>query len=219
MKPVNFNIKSLEIVFETIGKRIIRWKYYLPIINLILFFSVIGFAVICILLIYNPPEQMPRLSRHEESPLDVKSLPSLSTDAKPLDAYDLIMLNNPFSSTRTPWTSLETPVAASKTEAKTDVGQEEGEGEGEDSEQSPVSQQKHAGSGPKIALQGILIFGSNKKALIENPDRSKSDKQFIFVEEGEDIGGYKVKSIEPDQVKLDWHGEELILVMRSTQNK
>lgn len=217
MKSVHFNTKSFDIVFETIGKKIIRWKYYLPIINLILFFSVIGFAGICILLIYNPPERIPRLIKHDESPLDIKPLPSLSIDAKPLDAYDLIMLNNPFSSTRTSWTSPETAIIPSKTEEKTDVGQEEGAGE--EIEQSSVSQQKHAGSGPKISLQGILIFGSNKKALIENPDRSKSDKQFIFVGEGEDIGGYKVKSIEQDQVKLDWYGEEVILVMRSTQNK
>ena len=219
MKSTHFNTKSLNIVFATIGKKIIRWKYYLPIINLILFFSVVGFAGICILFIYNPPEQMPSRVRHEESSLAVKPLPLLSIDAKPLDTYELIMLNNPFSSTRTPWISAETSVMAPKTEAKTDTGREEGEGGGEEIEQTAVSQQKHAGSGPKISLQGILIFGSNKKALIENPDRSKSDKQFIFVGEGEDIGGYKVKSIEQDQVKLDWYGEEVILVMRSTQNK
>ena len=64
-----------------------------------------------------------------------------------------------------------------------------------------------------------MILGDIRKALIENPDKTKNKNNFIFIEEGEEVAEYKVKNIEQDQVKLDWYGEEHIVNMRSNIKK
>jgi hypothetical protein len=38
-----------------------------------------------------------------------------------------------------------------------------------------------------------------------------SGKRTLYVEEGEEIEGYTVTSIESDQIRLDWRGEEFIV--------
>lgn len=67
----------------------------------------------------------------------------------------------------------------------------------------------------KIILYGIIMAGENKKALINNPKRGAGRKKSLYVEEGDDIEGYKVKSIESDLIKLDWQGEEIIVELYS----
>jgi hypothetical protein len=139
----------------------------------------------------------------------VKISPLLPLDAapKPINQYELILSNNPFSPNRTAWAPPETKAVPKHLE-------EEIVQSGENQQQK-----KPRGTPKKITLRGILILGSTKKALIENPDQTKNKKPFIFIEEGEEIAEYKVKNIEPDQIKLDWYGEEQVVVMRSNIKK
>lgn len=72
-----------------------------------------------------------------------------------------------------------------------------------------------AGKPKKIILHGIVIAGSIKKALINNPLKGVSKKKTMYVEEGDELEGYKVTSIERDRIKLDWHGEEIVVTLYS----
>lgn len=78
---------------------------------------------------------------------------------------------------------------------------------------------KNQGNPKPIKLFGILILGDVKKALILNPDREKNKSAYIFIEEGESIVDYKVKNIEKDRIKLDWYGQEHVVVMRANIRK
>ncbi|TVM00313.1 MAG: hypothetical protein CV087_14370 [Candidatus Brocadia sp. WS118] len=202
----SLKIKLLRVAVEPFVKKIKQWKHYLPIINLFLFTGVISLAVICVLLVYYPPEISMKPDKGEEGiPLKNNLLPSLQSDMKPIQNYELILSNNPFSPNRTVWAPL-----GAKTEPK----------QHEEGVVQPVeNQHKPRGTPKKITLRGILILGNTRKALIENPDQTSNKKPFIFIEEGEEIAEYKVKNIEPDQVRLDWYGEEQIVVMRSNIKK
>ena len=205
MKSINLNIKSLQPLIETFGKKVKQWKHYLPIINLALLIGIAGLAIICVLLVYHPPENITKPERLTEETLFKKNpLTPLAVDSKSVDYYELMLSNNPFSPNRTAWNPPET---------KTDSKQEEG------AAQSIENQQKPKGTPKKITLRGIMILGDTRKALIENPDTTKNKKPFVFIEEGEEIAEYKVKNIEQDHVKLDWYGEEHIVIMRSNIKK
>lgn len=205
MRSININTKALQIVIETFNKKVKRWKYYLPMFNLILFIGVTSLAIICVLLVSYPQRNTIKSEKYgEEISLKKISLPPLLTDTKTINYYEPILSNNPFSPSRTRW---------NPPEIKMNSIPEEG------IVQSVVNQQKPKGTPKKITLQGILIIGNTRKALIENPDKMNNNKPFIFIEEGEEIAEYKVKSIEPDQIKLDWYGEEQVIVMNSTIKK
>ena len=73
-------------------------------------------------------------------------------------------------------------------ETKTDSKHEEG-----GVAQPEENQQKPKGTPKKITLRGIMILGDTRKALIENPDKTKNKNNFIFIEEGEEVVEYKVK--------------------------
>lgn len=202
MKSININTKSLWFVIETFGKKVKLWKHYLPIINLVLLIGVIYLTVVSVLLVYSPPDDAIKSEKYgEEIPMKIDPLPPLDMDAKPINDYELILSNNPFSPNRTAWAPPETKAESKKQE--------------EAIVQATENQQKPRGTPRKITLRGTLILGGIRKALIENPDQAVNKKPFIFIEEGEEIAEYKVKNIEPDQIKLDWYGEEQIVVMRS----
>lgn len=202
MKSININTKSLWFVIETFGKKVKLWKHYLPIINLVLLIGVIYLTVVSVLLVYSPPDDAIKSEKYgEEIPMKIDPLPPLDMDAKPINDYELILSNNPFSPNRTAWAPPETKAESKKQE--------------EAIAQATENQQKPRGTPRKITLRGTLILGGIRKALIENPDQAVNKKPFIFIEEGEEIAEYKVKNIEPDQIKLDWYGEEQIVVMRS----
>ncbi|GJQ59544.1 MAG: hypothetical protein D8M57_09405 [Candidatus Scalindua sp. AMX11] len=63
----------------------------------------------------------------------------------------------------------------------------------------------------KIILYGIIMADKVKKAMINNPKVGVRDKKTLYIEEGEDVEGYKVKSIEKDKIILDWQGNEMVL--------
>jgi len=67
----------------------------------------------------------------------------------------------------------------------------------------------------KFILHGIIITENIKKALINNPMPGLKKKRTLYVEEGDIIEGYRVISIEPDQIMLDWHGEDIIVELYS----
>ena len=166
MKPININTKSLQFVIETFGKKIMQWKHYLPLINLALLIGVAGLAITCVLLVYKPSENITKPVKQGEETLRKKnSLPPLSSDAKTTDSYELILSNNPFSPNRTAWNPPET---------KTDSKHEEGAAQPEENQQKPK------GTPKKITLRGIMILGDTRKALIENPDKTKNKNNFIF---------------------------------------
>lgn len=75
----------------------------------------------------------------------------------------------------------------------------------------PTLKKKPTRKPRKIVLHGIVIAGSVKKALINNPKTGFTKKRNIYVVEGEEFEGYKVTSIESDHIKLDWEGEEIII--------
>ena len=207
MKSVNINIKSLQLFIKNFGKKIKQWKHYLPIINLALLIGVASLAIICVLLVYHPPENITKPEKHiEETLLKKKPLVPLSIDNKTADYYELMLSNNPFSPNRTVWNPPQT---------KTNSRQEEGAAQSAENQQKP----KGTGTPKKITLRGIMILGDTRKALIENPDQTKNKKPFVFIEEGEEIAEYKVKNIEQDQVTLDWYGEEHIIIIRSNIKK
>lgn len=207
MKSISMNTKAIWFALETFRKRVKQWKHYLPIINLVLFIGAVSLAVICVLLVYYPPENTIKPEKYvKEIPEKSNALPPLHTDNKPINDYELILSRNPFSPTRSAWAPPETKTGP---KSPPDGGI-----------QQPIeSQPKPRGTPKKITLRGILILGNTKKALIENPDQTVNKKPFIFIEEGEEIAEYKVKNIEPDQIKLDWYGEEQIVVMRSNIRK
>ena len=75
-----------------------------------------------------------------------------------------------------------------------------------------------AGKPKKIILHGVVIAGDLKKALINNPLKGVSKMKTLYVEEGDELEGYKVTSIEKDLIRLDWHGEEIIIMLYSGLN-
>lgn len=210
MKPISLNVKSLQPIFEKFGKKAKQWKYYLPILNLALFIGVISLAVMCVLLVYYPPVAITKSEKNQkEAPLRYSALPAITVDAKPMDSYAAIAANNPFSPTRSQWNQQQTQQP--KTEPNNNIV--------EDGEKPAAQKQKTRGSQAKLTLQGIMIIGNERKALIENPNKSNSGKPFIFVSEGEEIAEYTVKKIDSDQIILDWYGEEVTVVMRSNIKK
>ncbi len=211
MKPISINVKSLQPIFEKLGKKVKQWKYYLPILNLTLFIGVISLAVICVLLVYYPPVAITKSEKNQKDPpLQYSALPPIAVDAKPMDAYEAIAAHNPFSPTRSQWNQQQTqqPKIEPKNNNTT-----------EDNENPSAQKQKSKGAPVKLTLQGIIIIGNERKALIENPNKANSGKPFVFVSEGEEIAEYKIKKIDSDQIILDWYGEEVTIVMRSNIKK
>jgi hypothetical protein len=114
----------------------------------------------------------------------------------PLSEYDFIASHNPFSPNRKDWL-----VKTSDSGRPVKI---------------PVSMAL-ASSGStrsvpfdKITLYGTLILADKKKALISHPAPAVGQKPFVIVQEGEEIGGYLVKSIEEKQIILERGGQEFV---------
>lgn len=172
---------------------------------------VINFALICVVIIlsiisasiyfFMPVMDDSKLSRiadiQEDNSLpDIESIDIDLSEEKPLTygSYSTISAKNVFSPQRKEWVA---KVAIPKSI-------------------EPVKKRfpkKKALSGKprKIILHGIVIAGDIKKALIRNPMTGVRGKKTLYVEEGEEIEGYTVTSIESDQIRLDWQGEEIIV--------
>ena len=127
---------------------------------------------------------------------------SLDIEAKNVDTYSVITKMNIFSPQRKEWIVKAVIPDPSKLAKK----------------KKPARKKTLAGKPKKIVLHGIVIAGDIKKALISNPLTGVSSKKTLYVEEGEEFEGYTVTSIESDQIRLDWQGEEIIVTLYSGLN-
>jgi len=129
-------------------------------------------------------------------PVDVE--PS-DIEEKKVDAYAVIAEKNVFSPQRKEWVVkvvVPNPSELAKNEK--------------------LAQKKSLAVKPKkIVLHGIVMAGDMRKALISNPLTGVSNKKTLYVEEGEELEGYMVTSIESDLIRLDWQGEEIIVTLYS----
>jgi hypothetical protein len=209
---LKINTHYLQIIAKILTEKLRRWKNYLPVINLILLVSFLGMVGISVLLVYKPPEDTIKRSDFiEKAPDNKKQLTFLDKDKKTIDDYETLLSNNPFSQDRSDWRPSEKKI-------KTAIAKRDPLPKKE--EPIPkVEEQKPKGNPKPIKLFGILILGDVKKALILNPDREKNKSAYIFIEEGESIVDYKVKNIEKDRIKLDWYGQEHVVVMRANIRK
>ncbi len=172
---------------------------------------VINFALICIVIIlgiisasmyfFSPVINDSELSRVADIREDVVLPDIKSIDVNPPEEnklsegnYNIISAKNAFSPQRKEWVvkvAIPKPIKSVR---------------------KRISRKKSLSGKPKkIVLHGIVIAGDIKKALIKNPRTGVSKKKTLYVEEGEEIEGYIVTSIESDQIRLDWRGEEIIV--------
>jgi type II secretory pathway component PulC len=61
--------------------------------------------------------------------------------------------------------------------------------------------------GKKIVLYGVVLFQNRKSALISNPVSGKDAQPYVWVREGEHIGGLKMVEIEKDFAVLRERGQ------------
>ncbi len=122
------------------------------------------------------------------------------------DFYNIIATRNVFSPQRKDWV------------VKAVIPKAHGFANKSKTKKTKTRKKAFAGKPKKFILHGILIAGNIKKALIKNPLQGVRKEKTLYVEEGEDLDGYKVKSIEKDRIKLDWHGEEIIVLLYSGIN-
>ncbi len=133
---------------------------------------------------------------HVVEPVDVESL---DVEEKKVDTYAVIAKKNVFSPQRKEWVVKAVIPNPSQLAKK----------------KRPARKKVLAAKPKKIVLHGIIMAGDMRKALISNPMKGVSNKKTLYVEEGEEIEGYKVISIESDQIRLDWQGEEIIVTIYS----
>lgn len=114
----------------------------------------------------------------------------------PLSEYDFIASHNPFSPNRKDWLV--------KTSDSGRLAKIPGS--------MALASSGSTRSVPfdKITLYGTLILADKKKALISHPAPAIGQKPFVIVQEGEEIGGYLVKSIEEKQIILEKGGQEFV---------
>lgn len=184
-------------------KKLSSSKYLLPLANLILIcIVIILFAISGVFYFSSPVKDISKvagsieLQENEDgynkgifSGVD-KALGQIKTN----DDYSVISNRNIFSSERKEWVtnaSILKTISVVKREIK--------------KKNTPSRQPR------KIILYGVILAGDIKKALINNPRMGAGRKRTLYVVEGEDVEGYKVKSIESDHIKLDWQGEEIIV--------
>ena len=188
----------------------------LHVANLALFSVVIMLTIVGVLLYYlMPVTDISELSKmievqEEGTILDTESV---DVDLKKEDvieneAFSVISKKNVFSHERKEWVVKAVIPKAFELEKKKKV-------KGEMAKKALAKKKALAGKPKKIILHGIVISGSIKKALINNPLKGVSKKKTLYVEEGDELDGYKVTSIEKDRIKLDWHGEEIVVPLYS----
>ncbi len=142
--------------------------------------------------------------------LDTESVDVDSKKEKVIEyeSFSVIAERNLFSHERKEWVVKAVIPKASQLKTKRLAKKE--------MEKKSLAQKKAlAGKPKKIVLHGIVMAGVLKKALINNPLKGVSKKKTMYVEEGEELEGYRVTSIEKDRIKLDWHGEEIVIMLYS----
>ena len=73
--------------------------------------------------------------------------------------------------------------------------------------------------GIRFALFGIVINGDEKKALISNFEKKKAtDKEYIWLKEGDKIGTLNVSEIQPDQITITERGNTYTIRLSDQDN-
>ncbi len=182
-------------------------KYLLSLINLILICIVIILCIVSIVIFVIPSTKgMPTAFKAIENQNDN----IVFTGSNPIDAmfskeekqsnedYGIISTKNIFSPDRKEWIAkVSIPKPTKKAKKKF------------------PKKRSLAKKTKKFILHGIIITENIKKALINNPMSGLKKKRTLYIEEGDVIEGYRVISIEPNQIMLDWHGEDIIVELYS----
>jgi hypothetical protein len=193
----------------------------LHVANLALFGVVIILTISSALIYYLMPiTDVSELSRT----IDVQALETdhdtESSDTESVDAdskkeivienegFNVINERNVFSHKRTEWVVKAVIPKSSDLKNKKRA-------RGDLAKRSLAKKKALAGKPKKIILHGVVIAGNLKKALINNPLKGVSKNKTLYVEVGDELDGYKVTSIEKDRIRLDWHGEEIVITLYS----
>ncbi|KHE93174.1 MAG: hypothetical protein K8F52_08305 [Candidatus Scalindua rubra] len=147
--------------------------------------------------------------RDTESPgTKLVGVDSKKDDVIEVEAFGIIAERNVFSHERKEWVVKALIPKSSELKNKKMVR--------DDLAKKALAKKKAlAGKPKKIVLQGVVIAGDLKKALINNPSKGVSKMKTLYIEEGDELEGYKVTSIEKDRIRLDWHGEEIVIMLYS----
>lgn len=182
-------------------------KYLLSLINLILICIIIILCIVSIFLFFLPPAKV-ILTTHKM--IENQDDNTVFTASNPIDMifskeeklsdedYSIISTKNIFSPDRKEWIT-KAPIQKTPKVKKEKL-----------LKKPPLARKTK-----KFILYGIIITGNIKKALIKNPTPGLTRKTTLYVEEGDEIEGYKVTSIESNRIRLDWHGEEIIVELYS----
>lgn len=196
-------MKKIQFYTEKAANYFIRWKDYLPITNIALFCIVVVLAVIMASLVFlpvsgiNPEEyESEKLKEFEKSGLISQKL-----DLPSSNEFDFIQTHNPFSPSRTDWEiAVDRPPDPPPTP---DVAVK-------------IEKPRPTITTDRIKLYAILMFGDTRVALIENLNiSSNSPDKYVYVKQGDDIGGYTVKKIESNSLIVEWNEEETVIRLYS----
>ena len=203
-----FNIKKLfqgnkstvQIPMNTLyGSKCLFYVTNLALICIVIMLSIISVSIYFFMPVVDVSELSEKVNIQEAEealPVDVESI---DVEEKKVDAYAVIAKKNVFSPQRKEWVVKAVIPNLSELAKK-----------------KKLARKKVSAVKPKkIVLHGIVIAGDMRKALISNPLTGVSKKKTLYVVEGEEIEGYKVISIESDQIRLDWQGEEFIITLYS----
>ena len=203
-----FNIKKLfqdnkskvQISMNTLyGSKCLFYVANLALICIVIMLSIVSVSIYFFMpaLDVSVLSEKVNIQEAEEAlPVDVESF---DVEGKKVDAYAVIAKKNVFSPQRKEWVVKAVIPNPSELAKK----------------KKPARRKVRAAKPRKIVLHGIIMAGDMRKALISNPLTGVSKKKTLYVEEGEEIEGYKVISIESDQIRLDWQGEEIIVTIYS----
>ena len=187
-------------------------KCLLHVTNIALFGIVMILAIVSVCLYcFMPVEDVTKLTKITGARGVDKIFPdpeSVGTDPGSKDElegdyYNIIATRNVFSPQRKDWV------------VKAAIPKASGFANKSQRKKPKTRKKAFAGKPKKFILHGILIAGDIKKALIKNPLKGVRKEKTLYVVEGDDLDGYKVKSIEKDRIKLDWNGEEIVVLLYS----
>jgi hypothetical protein len=198
------NKSTVQIPMNTLyGSKCLFYVANLALICIVIMLSIVSISIYFFMPVVDVLELSEKVNIQEAEealpvvePVDVESF---DVEEKKVDAYAVIAKKNVFSPQRKEWVVKAVILNPSELAKKKKLSRK----------------RVRAVKPKKIVLHGIVIAGGMRKALISNPLTGVSKKKTLYVEEGEEIEGYKVISIESDQIRLDWHGEEIIVTIYS----
>ena len=198
------------------GTRCVLHVANLALFGVVIILTISSTLIYCLMPITDVSELSRTIDAQElETDLDTESSDTESVDADSKkeivienEGFNVINERNVFSHKRTEWVVKAVIPKSSdlknKKRARADLAK-----------RALAKKKALAGKPKKIILHGVVIAGNLKKALINNPLKGVSKNKTLYVEVGDELEGYKVTSIEKDRIRLDWHGEEIVITLYS----